>query len=73
MHDLVRPAALILLGLAPSLARAQSAERPVLPFRGLAGEDGVHVLYTNPALMNYDRDPGYALLDPCNTDLAHEW
>ncbi len=41
-------------------ARAGSAERPELPFRSLAGEDGVHVLYANPALMNFDRDAGYA-------------
>lgn len=47
--------------IAPSLAWGQSAERPTLPFRSLAGEDGVHVLYTNPALMNFDRDAGYAL------------
>lgn len=52
---------LVLLGLGlPGGAWAQSAERPVLPFKSLAGEDGVHVLYSNPALMNFDRDPGYA-------------
>ncbi|MSP54417.1 MAG: signal peptide peptidase SppA [Myxococcales bacterium] len=37
-----------------------STERPDLPFKSLAGEDGVHVLFQNPALMNYDRDAGYA-------------
>lgn len=42
-------------------ARAGGVERPELPFRSLAGEDGVHVLYSNPALMNFDRDSGYAL------------
>lgn len=53
---------LCLFGLwVPALAHAQSAERPTLPFRSLAGEDGVHVLYSNPGLMNFDRDPGYAL------------
>jgi protease-4 len=41
-------------------ARAQGVERPTLPFRSLAGEDGVHVMYSNPALMNFDRDAGYA-------------
>lgn len=39
---------------------ASSSERPDLPFKSLAGEDGVHVLFQNPALMNFDRDPGYA-------------
>ena len=38
---------------------ASSAERPDLPFKSLAGEDGVHVLFQNPALMNFDRDAGY--------------
>jgi protease-4 len=42
-------------------ARAQGVERPTLPFRSLAGEDGVHVLYSNPALMNFDRDAGYGV------------
>ncbi len=42
-------------------ARAGGVERPELPFRSLAGEDGVHVLFSNPALMNFDRDAGYAL------------
>lgn len=41
--------------------RAQGVERPKLPFRSLAGEDGVHVMYSNPALMNFDRDAGYAV------------
>src|SRR5687768_4368007 len=41
-------------------ARAQSVERPTLPFRSIAGEDGVHTLYLNPALLNFDRDAGYA-------------
>jgi len=54
------PAVLLFAGL-PAAAFAQSAERPVMPFRGLAGEDGVHVLYANAALMNFDRDPGYAV------------
>ncbi len=47
---------------APSSGSASttSAERPDLPFKSLAGEDGVHVLFENPALMNFDRDPGYA-------------
>ncbi len=42
-------------------AHAQGVERPTLPFRSLAGEDGVHVMYSNPALMNFDRDAGYAV------------
>ncbi|MFN7142816.1 MAG: hypothetical protein ACK4YP_03505, partial [Myxococcota bacterium] len=42
-------------------ARAEGVERPSLPFRSLAGEDGVHVLYSNPALLNFDRDAGYAV------------
>lgn len=42
-------------------ARAQGVERPTLPFRSLAGEDGVHVMFSNPALMNFDRDSGYAV------------
>ncbi len=53
------------LALAPLLllaaARGEGVERPVLPFRSLAGEDGVHVLYSNPALMNFDTDPGFGL------------
>lgn len=52
--------ALVTLLLIPAV-RAEAVERPSLPFRSLAGEDGVHVLYSNPALMNFDRDPGYAL------------
>ncbi len=55
---------LCLLALAPlatpAFAADAQAERPDLPFKSLAGEDGVHVLYQNPALMNFDRDPGYA-------------
>ncbi|MDP2306370.1 MAG: signal peptide peptidase SppA [Pseudomonadota bacterium] len=51
--------------LAPLLllpaAYAEGVERPTLPFRSLAGEDGVHVMYSNPALMNFDRDAGYAV------------
>ncbi|MDP2317280.1 MAG: signal peptide peptidase SppA [Pseudomonadota bacterium] len=42
-------------------AHAQGVERPTLPFRSLAGEDGVHVMYSNPALMNFDRDGAYAV------------
>lgn len=49
-----------LLPFAVTLALAQSAERPDLPFRSAAGEDGAHVLYLNPALMNFDRDAMYA-------------
>ncbi len=45
---------------ADALQASTSAERPDLPFKSLAGEDGVHVLFQNPALMNFDRDPGYA-------------
>jgi protease-4 len=41
-------------------AQAEPVERPTLPFRSLAGEDGVHTLYVNPSLMNFDRDAGYA-------------
>ncbi|MFZ5475979.1 MAG: signal peptide peptidase SppA [Myxococcota bacterium] len=52
---------LLTLLLVSATARAQSVERPVLPFRSVAGEDGVHVLYSNPSLMNFDRDPGYAV------------
>lgn len=48
------------LVLAASPALAQSAERPDLPFRSIAGEDGAHVLYSNPSLMNFDRDGMYA-------------
>jgi protease-4 len=48
----------LLLLLSP--AWAQGVERPTLPFVSLAGEDGVHVLYSNPALMNFDQDPGFA-------------
>lgn len=50
----------LLLPLVLHAARAQGVERPTLPFRSLAGEDGVHVLYGNPSLMNFDRDAGYA-------------
>ena len=39
------------------LAVAQDLERPDLPFRSIAGEDGAHVLYENVALLNFDRDP----------------
>lgn len=42
-----------------SAAEPTSAERPSLPFKSLAGEDGVHVLFQNPALMNFDRDAEY--------------
>lgn len=52
--------ALALLPLPALAAEPGAAERPDLPFKSLAGEDGVHVLYQNPALMNFDRDPGYA-------------
>ena len=34
-------------------------ERPVFPFRSVAGEDGVHVMYQNPSLMSFDRDAMY--------------
>lgn len=57
----------LLLSISSLATRAWAAdpvpdgpERPTLPFRSVAGEDGVHVLYTNPALMNFDRDAGYA-------------
>lgn len=50
---------LVALLLCPP-SQAQSAERPDLPFRSIAGEDGAHVLYANPALMNFDRDGMYA-------------
>ena len=39
---------------------AVPVERPVLPFKSVAGEDGAHTLYTNPALLNFDTDPVYA-------------
>lgn len=47
---------LLLLTLLTPSALADSAERPPLPFHSTAGEDGAHTLYTNPALMNFDRD-----------------
>jgi protease-4 len=37
-------------------AWAQEADRPALPFPSVAGEDGAHVLYTNPANLWFDRD-----------------
>lgn len=43
-----------------ALAEDVPVERPVLPFRSVAGEDGAHTLYANPALLNFDRDPVYA-------------
>ena len=61
MHRMARYSIALLLGLTSLDALAQSAARPTLPFPGLAGEDGVHVLYTNPGLMNFDRDAGYGL------------
>lgn len=61
MNRMARYAILALGALAPLPALAQAAARPTLPFPGLAGEDGVHVLYTNPGLMNFDRDAGYAV------------
>lgn len=50
---------MLLHALLLPIAAAQSVERPVLPFRSVAGEDGAHVLYANPALMNFDRDAMY--------------
>ncbi len=41
-------------------ALAEPVERPELPFRGVAGEDGAHTLYLNPALLSFDRDPLFA-------------
>ncbi len=41
-------------------AQADPVERPVLPFHSVAGEDGAHTMYTNPSLLNFDRDPVYA-------------
>lgn len=52
---------LLLFVAAIAPARAGTVERPTLPFHSVAGEDGVHVLYMNPALMSFDRDPGYGL------------
>lgn len=64
-----RPHVLLLLAcplfgspaLAADAAVGMSPERPTLPFRSLAGEDGVHTLYSNPALLNFDRDAGYGV------------
>lgn len=42
-------------------AWAAGSERPTLPFWSGAGEDGVHVLYMNPALMGFDRDASYGV------------
>ncbi len=55
-----RAAGILLFTALPSLASAGPTDHPDLPFKSLAGEDGVHVLFQNPALMNFDRDPGYA-------------
>ena len=46
--------ALALLLVAPG--RAQPVERTDPGVRGLAGEDGPHTLWTNPALLGFDRD-----------------
>lgn len=66
MHRPAKISALLLLAAplahaADGDAVASGAERPTLPFRSVAGEDGVHTLYTNPSLMNFDRDAGYAV------------
>ncbi len=62
---------MLLHSLLTSAAMAQSVERPVLPFRSVAGEDGAHVLYQNPALMNFDRDAMYgAWYDSTSLDPA---
>ena len=51
----------MLLLLAPlALADDAPVERPNLPFRSVAGEDGAHTLFSNPSLLNFDRDPVYA-------------
>ena len=42
-------------------ALAEPVERPELPFHGAAGEDGAHTLFLNPALLNFDRDPVFAV------------
>lgn len=53
---------MILLLLAnASAAPITTPDRPTFPFRSIAGEDGVHVMYQNPALMSYDRDPMFGL------------
>lgn len=56
---LARP---VYAGTTPTVGAAAttSSERPDLPFKSLAGEDGVHVLFQNPALMNFDRDANFA-------------
>jgi protease-4 len=51
---------IIALLLAPTV-RAEPPERPELPFKSVAGEDGAHVLFRNASLMNFDRDPVYAV------------
>ncbi len=40
---------------------AAPAERPQLPFHGVAAEDGAHTYWVNPALMNFDRDASWGL------------
>ncbi len=40
---------------------AAPAERPHLPFHGVAAEDGAHTYWVNPALMNFDRDASWGL------------
>ncbi|GDX78634.1 hypothetical protein LBMAG42_04450 [Deltaproteobacteria bacterium] len=50
-----------MLFLLATAAFAEPVERPELPFKGAAGEDGAHTLYFNPALLNFDRDPVYAV------------
>jgi protease-4 len=53
----------------PAFAQDAPVERPLLPFRSVAGEDGAHTLFTNPALLGFDTDPVYAaFLD--TTDLT---
>ncbi len=42
-------------------AAADPVERPSLPFHSVAGEDGAHTMFSNPALLNFDQDPVYAV------------
>ena len=49
-----------MLLLLASASFATPVERPELPFKSVAGEDGAQTLYFNPALLNFDRDPVWA-------------
>lgn len=51
---------MLLLSLAFA-APLLTPDRPSLPFRSLAGEDGTPTLYENPALLTYDRDAMFGL------------